>query len=383
MVRIAVSLTFLNGFMLIATSPAQFREHVITRDLQGGYQVVAVDMDNDGDKDLLVVASGMSELAWYENPGWPRHVIASGLHQMINVAARDVNQDGIPELILASEFSMEPAKSQGIVWLLENKGNPRELWSIREIDHLPTTHRLRWARVGAKLEAVCINAPLAGAAAHPPDYKERVSLVLYRPGLWKREEIPTELKGVLHGIAVTDWDGDGTDELLTASFQGVHLIRPKPDGGWSMQLLAQGNPAAWPKCGSSEVAAGRLGPHRFFCAIEPWHGNQVVVYTNQHGEWRRMVLDDTFSQGHALAVADLNGDGLDEIIAGYRGQGTSVFIYSSADDAGQRWTRSVLDNGGIPASSCDVADLNGDGRLDIICTGDTLLKWYENIGPQR
>jgi hypothetical protein len=35
----------------------------------------------------------------------------------------------------------------------------------------------------------------------------------------------------------------------------------------------------------------------------------------------------------------------------------------------------------MAASSCVIADLNGDGRPDIACTGGSVLKWYENLGP--
>src|ERR1700730_2791103 len=81
-----------------------FREHTIATDLKGGYQVIAVDMNHDGKLDLVAVASGMSELVWFENPGWERHVIVRNMHGMINVAAWDTDGDGIPELVLASEF---------------------------------------------------------------------------------------------------------------------------------------------------------------------------------------------------------------------------------------------------------------------------------------
>jgi hypothetical protein len=45
----------------------------------------------------------MSELVWYENPGWQRHVLAGGQHRMINCV---VVGDAI---VLASEFSMQAA----------------------------------------------------------------------------------------------------------------------------------------------------------------------------------------------------------------------------------------------------------------------------------
>ena len=88
---------------------------------------------------------------------------------------------------------------------------------------------------------------------------------------------------------------------------------------------------------------------------------------------RRSLVD-----GHALSIADLNGDGNDEVIAGYRGQGQSVYIYSAEDAAGERWSRQTLDQGGMAAAACAVADLNGDGRPDIACIDATRLKWYEN-----
>ena len=55
----------------------------------------------------------MDELVWFENPGWDRHVIASGLREMINAAADDTDGDGIPEIALAHGFDMEAAKSAG------------------------------------------------------------------------------------------------------------------------------------------------------------------------------------------------------------------------------------------------------------------------------
>ena len=91
---------------------------------------------------------------------------------------------------------------------------------MTEIDRLTTSHRLRWADIYGNGKKVLINAPLTGPHAEAPDYRDHTPLVFYRPGEWKRELIGDENEGVVHGIYVIDWDGDGRDEILTASFRG-------------------------------------------------------------------------------------------------------------------------------------------------------------------
>ncbi len=72
-------LLFPAAFLVAAAPPAHFAEHTVATGLTGGYQVVAVDVNHDGKIDLIALASGMTELVWFENPGWQRHVIASNL----------------------------------------------------------------------------------------------------------------------------------------------------------------------------------------------------------------------------------------------------------------------------------------------------------------
>ncbi len=355
-----------------------FAQRTIASDLEGGYQVIAADMNRDGRTDLIALASGMSELVWYENPFWKRHVIVGRRSGMINAAAADLDGDGIPEIVLAERFDMDPRKSEGRISILRHRGDPREPWSVTEIDRLPATHRLRWLNAGGRL---LINAPLAGAAAEPPDYRARVPLVAYRPGMWQREIVSDALEGVLHGLTVVDWDGDGRDEILTASFAGVHLFERGGEGAWRQTELAKGAPEPWPKCGASDVAMGHLGARKFFATIEPWHGNFVAVYFEDGGAWRRSVIDDSLVDGHALLTADLDGDGRDEIVAGFRGKGESVWIYRADDETGAHWPRSALDEGGMAAASCAAADFDGDGRIDLACIDNHRLKWYANSRP--
>ena len=368
-----------------APPAAQFQEHTIATDLKGGYQVMAVDLNRDGKLDLIALASGMKELVWYENPGWQRHVLAGGFTQLINVAPVQADASGIPKLVVAHGFSMEAKRSLGIVSLLECQGDPAQPWKVSEIDRLPTSHRLRAADIDGSGKKVVVNAPLSGAETGGPDYRGHTPLVFYRPGEWKRELIGEENEGVVHGLGVFDWDGDGRDEILTASFVGIHLYKLGPGGKWTRTELTKANPSPWPKCGASEIAVGHLGKRRFLCSIEPWHGNEVVVYFEREEHWQRQALDTGFVDGHTIQAAGLNGDGRDTIVAGYRGTGRSVYLYEAAGESGEKWTRRPLDEGGMAASSCVVADLNGDGRLDVACIGSatTNLKWYENLGPAQ
>jgi hypothetical protein len=130
------------------------------------------------------------------------------------------------------------------------------------------------------------------------------------------------------------------------------------------------------------VAVGRVGKERFLAAIEPWHGNEVAIYHQAGNEWRRTAIDDSLVDGHTILTVDLNGDGQDEVVAGYRGPGRSVHVYSAGDTSGGSWSKQFLDHGGMGAASCAAADLNGDGKPDIVCIGSATanLKWYENLG---
>src|SRR3954451_2110680 len=83
---------------LRAAAPPAFTEHTIASDLKGGYQVVVADLNHDGRPDLIALASGLSELVWFENPGWHRHVLAANQSRMINCAVIG------DEIVLASGF---------------------------------------------------------------------------------------------------------------------------------------------------------------------------------------------------------------------------------------------------------------------------------------
>jgi len=356
----------------------QFKQHVVTPGLKMGYQLVAVDLTGDGRKDLIAVDERATEIAWFENPGWERHVMVKDAPRPINMDCWDYDGDGVPERALALHFETNPEKSTGELLVVKAGKDVRQPWTVREIDRVPTAHRVRWIDVEGKGKKVLLLSPLVGLKARAPEYNDDTPIYWYRPGEWKRETLAHDLHGIVHAIAPVAWRAKG-EQLFTASFQGLRLYEPAVQT-WKWTEFSKGDPRACPQCGSSEVRTGHLGKQRFITTIEPWHGNQVVVYIAAGKTWRRIVIEDAMENGHGLAVGDLDGDGRDEIVAGFRGKGFHVSIYQAADARGEKWTRTVLDNG-VAAADCKVEDFTGDGKPDIVCIGASTanIKLYENL----
>jgi len=362
-------------------APWNLVAHEIATGLRGGYHVTAADFNKDGKVDLLAVATGAKvDLVWYENPSWTPHVMASGLPAMINSDAFDTNGDGYPEVVLQSGFSTTPAKGDGVMTLLTKGADVNAPWTAKEFDRMPSVHRVRWIDAEGNGKKMVINGPLGGLAGVPPDYKDKVSIYAYRLPDLKRETVTDADEGVLHGLAVVDWDGKGKESLLSASFMGIFLHR-YTNGSWTRTRLTAGNPEAWPKNGSSDVAVLKTKAGRQLAAIEPWHGNQVVIYRGAGEKWdTRTVIDDTLNDGHTLQSGDIDGDGVDEVVAGYRGGGGGVNIYRLGAD--NTWTKFVLEGQkSMAGAGCAFAHLNDDKRIDLACIGTATanLKWYENL----
>ena len=112
-------------------------------------------------------------------------------------------------------------------------------------------------------------------------------------------------------------------------------------------------------------------------AIEPWHGQQVVVYSppKDNGLWQRHVIDSTLHEGHALAVADFDGDGVEEFVVGWRANGGGLRLYKASDAAGREFKAVDIDPA-VPAEGAVVADINGDGKPDLVVRPAGQINFY-------
>ena len=372
----------------------KFKTHLVDK-LRNGYKIGAFDIDQDGKVDIIGLATRPPSLVWYKNPSWEKHALASQAKEYIDLAPYDIDEDGRTDIAVAHEFGMARTSSGGLLHWLKCPPDPTEEWPMYAIGAEPTSHRVQWADVDGDGRKELVNAPIMGRNAKGPLWDVGVKLAWYEipepPTTedWKPHIIDDQLT-VVHGIAIVNWDDDRYDDILVASFEGIHLYQPqrqKNKISWRKTKLGSGEQIVPEKRGSSEISLGRLRSlnRRFLATIEPWHGNNVVVYTPDSGSnkpWWRCTIDTTFNEGHALTCADLDGDGDDEIIAGYRGKGYSLFIYRCVDSLGKKWERIGLDEGDMAASGLQIADINNDGTLDVICVGTATsnIKWYENLG---
>ena len=385
---------------LFQGGPLGFKEQILDSNVGVSYAVTVADINLDGKTDIIVVTENPDQVVWYENPSWKKRIIVEGAPKLpVCIQPLDVDDDGKVELILGADWQPGNSTSGGTVWLLRRPRDLDQLWTPIKIDDEPTMHRMRVIDSDGKGKKELVCSPLQGRDTKGPEWWKGNGTSLYilrRPAHpftepWQREVITNELH-INHNVWPFDWDGDGKEEILVAAYEGIFLYKKAADGKWVKQQIGEGDPE---KHGAGEVKVGRLpGGKRYIATIEPWHGHQAVVYTqaDQVGQlWKRRTLIENHKGGHAIWTADLTGIGVDSLVVGFRGppEGTIddpiVYLLHPLDSTGEKWEKSVLDAKGLGSEDLICADLNGDGRIDIIGVGRSTknVKIYWNEGKRR
>lgn len=365
---------------------APFRIHVIADNMTGGYALLTVDLNKDHKTDIVALGLSSESLVWYENPYWIPHVITTLAQKMVAMDYADLDGDGIPEIAVAYDFAAIPKNSVGTVSIFKHNGDPRQPWDLMKTmdNHLPSTHRVNFANVDGKGHGTLVAAPILapGSPGFPDPDHLSTELWGYRmENGWKPELITDQNKGVVHGLLPYDFFGTGKQDILTAGYSGINAHTREKDGTWKRTLIAEGSPAPWPNGGAGAVVVGKLAGKQFFASIEPFHGNMVVIYTqDDKGAYQRHVIDDGLANGHAITLVDVDSDGIPEVVVGGTRTKANLFFYRATDKTGQTWTKQLMDNN-VQASACMDADIKGTGhKTDVVCIGANYVKWYEYIG---
>jgi len=375
---------------------AHFRMQEIATDLKIGYAVLIHDIDEDGKPDIVVVDK--HRVVWYQNPTWKVRTILTGTTKPDNVciAAMEIDGDGHTDLILGADWAPFDTKAGGTLQWLKRGKTLDEEWSIHPITTEPTVHRVRVYDRSGSGDMRILLGPLMGRESSKDnnwiDGRPVRMLSFAVPadpvkGPWKAEAIDENLHVVHNFFPVKGGKGE-PDAIVTASYDGVHRLSVDRRGKWNSEKLGEGDQSN-PKGsrGASEIRQGSLGKNGpVIGTIEPWHGNRVVVYTpgKTSGLWTRRVVDEQLRWGHAVAFADLDGDGIDELIVGVRDNPAKGDTFREkcgirAYRIGDAVSRQMIDDGGIACEDMVVGDLDGDGRPDIVAvgraTGNVRIYW--------
>jgi hypothetical protein len=339
-----------------------------------GYGVAIGDVDGDGKPDVLL--ADKREVAWYRNGDWQKFVMAADLTERDNVciAARDITGDGRVEVAVGSNWNpgeTTDAVRSGAVYYLIRPNDPTQRWEPVALHHEPTVHRMAWLKAGGEKHQLVV-LPLHGRG-NKNNQGAGVRILAYDVPADPREKWNTHLLDdamhVTHNFDVARWDVGGAEDLIVGSLEGIALLR-RQDDGWSKRMLTSGKHGA-----AGEVRLGRIGKQPFVAAVEPFHGNMLALYTfaSEKGADERRVLADDLGEGHAIVCADFLGRGSDQIAVGWRRpnatQKVGLRLYWPVDGADGPWKSHVIDDNTMACEDARAADLDGDGRIDLVASG--------------
>ena len=364
------------------------------------YAVTVADVNGDHKPDVVAVTE--EAVVWYQNPTWAKHDIIRKATERDNVCIQpqDIDGDGRIDFALGAGWRPPDTKNPSTLqWLGRDAEGRWKIHPIRFED--PTLHRLRWGSVKgtSNVKKQLVVAPLQGRGTKGPNWGagEGVRVLVYdipeKPTdtAWPVEVADSSLH-TIHNLQLIDLNGDTRDEIVVAAWEGVFILERNSDGRWSKTRVGTGNQESNPFKGSSEVKVGHLKKgFPYIATIEPWHGHQVVVYTPSSTTtypllsiakldlWSRQVIAEPLQWGHAVWCADLDSDGDDELIIGQRdpnksssaaARGPGVFVFDPKPGTNTlTFDRHTIDDGGMACEDALAADLNGDGRPDLIAGG--------------
>lgn len=341
------------AFAAAAEMPA-FRSQEIATGLGIVYAVAVADVNGDRKPDI--VAINQRQILWFENPSWTKHVVAEKITEKDNVAIApaDIDGDGKMDFALGADWQATNTASGGSLHWVSSDGK------VHDLTTEPTLHRIRWADVTGDGKPELIVAPLHGRGTKAADWTDGPGsriLVFTVPDKPADQRWPVEVAcdslHIVHNFTAVG------KEIWAASAEGVYALSRSADGKWSKRLIAEGKPG--------EIKLGRVNGKRYLATVEPWHGTNLTLFEEAGaGPWKRTVAATNLDQGHALGWGDFDGDGSDELAVGWRGGKTyGLALYRLQEG---KWTSSLIDDG-VAVEDLAVADLNGDGVPEIVAGG--------------
>lgn len=325
----------------------------------------AADLNGDGRTDLLV-------LGWVSQPGpvglydvrqQPDGSLAAPVAVSVSVGPgcdlvgglpTDVDGDGRTDVVVATGCNIQ-------VLLRQTDGSLRRAATLTLTTATSQLERIR-------------TQGLPSLATLPLDSGGPTFMSKLR--LWRQTSAgvfapPTDLTPALrslYDLRVADVNGDGLDDLLfwgllsTSDDYGVEILLQKPDGSFMA-----GTQWAAPHCGGEhDEAVGDVNndgrADLVLVAPACGTGDQIAVRLQlPNGSFGPVSLLNSASNLSRLALADMDGDGRTDIVARHDGGGVGLYLQQADGSLGAE----TIYHGEGSGAPLVVADLTGDGRLDV------------------
>jgi len=368
-----VALLATRGFSL-AGQPQWARKSTITGDLKipnpGDEQTcnVVADFDGDGIVDFAIgERTRTPSIVWYRwnGAGWDRHVIDdTALKLEAGGAAGDIDGDGDLDLVLGQDASgnqmwwwENPKPNFDQPWkrrLIKNGGAPKHHdQTLGDYDGDGQPELVSWNQ-GAR-ELLWYEIPGDAKSIGPWQ-----SEVIYRWGEGREcEGFPSK---------PVDIDGDGLVDLVGGGRWFKH------QGGTKFEATLIDDAMRFTQCAAGQLVEGGWAEVVF--APGDMDGT-AKWYEWKEGKWVAHDLRHVI-HGHSCEVRDIDGDGQLDIMIGEMGNpgagdNAQTFVWYGN---GRGRFRETVTSKGQGVHEGQVADFNGDGRLDI------LMKPYNHNSPR-
>lgn len=353
------------------------------------------DIDGDGNPDIVVASGdGPNEgVYWYEAPddptegNWTRHTVdnntLSNLDNPHAITIIDMDNNGLDDIISGGHHSNETA------WYNRTTADGKSSWTKHIIDNstaLDYVHNTDAGDVDGDGDIeVFVVSEVPGELYM---YQQNVSG--NSTGAWNRTTIDNTLTGAFR-VYLEDIDGDTDLDVVSVGYL-KHYYYWYENPGWAKHQI---NEAEVNDSRSGEPFDVDMDGDLDIVAVDT-DDNEAMWYeqnsSDPTGYWAEHMVDDSIDTPFDMAVADINGDGINDIVVTefiYGGSADgNVWWYNTTDPTGT-WTKHHVGTV-LGPRNLNIYDLDEDGDLDII-VGDTgvwgivgKLVWFVNDGnPEK